>query len=337
MSYTIAEFQQISANIQCLLDTNTLNILRFIEQNIVVTSETSEDTYSQTNRRSTASASGGGEARVVRNTNVVRSKRGSLGGGVKSSENWENIRSFKATKIETKSGIDKQMNEIRILLNKISTKNIDAQKPIIVESIIAIMQSIEDSDESHDQHKDRYIVIDTIFAIVAANKMLSDVYANLYADLTNDATFGFIFREKLFVLIDQYKKSVEHINYVDPNSDYDAFCRYNKINDSRKVTAQFIVHLMKYKVIHPNVVLTIIDEFQKLSLKYIDEENKTNEVEEITENVFILVSLSKTSVEITETDVWKTQIAPTNKQMAGLKTKEHPSLSSRVIFKYMDL
>jgi hypothetical protein len=91
MSYTIAEFQQISANVQCLLDTNTLNILRFIEQNIVVTPETSEDTYSHTSRRPAGGSSG--DARIVRN-NAVRSKRGSAGGSAKPSENWESIRSF---------------------------------------------------------------------------------------------------------------------------------------------------------------------------------------------------------------------------------------------------
>lgn len=335
MSYTIAEFQKISANVQCLLDTNTLNILRFIEQNIVITPETTEEITPTVHRRI---GGGSGDSRIARNHGAMRSKRGSSGGQKNTiTDNWENIRSFKATKMETKTGIDKQMNEIRILLNKISTKNIDTQKPIIVENVIGIMQNIEESEEDSDQHKNRYIVIDTIFSIVAANKMLSDVYANLYADLTKDPMFGFLFKEKLFDLVEQYKKSIEYINYVDPNNDYDGFCRYNKINDSRKVNAQFIVHLMKYGIISPSVVVSTIDEFQKLSLQYIDQENKTNEVEEITENIFILVSLSKTSPCMVETDVWKTQIAPTIKMMTSLKPKEHPSLSSRVIFKYMDL
>lgn len=330
MSYTIAEFQQISMNIPYALDTNILNILHFIEQNIVITPETTEEITTTSNRRTIGS---GTSDRNVRNNNVVRSKRGTG----KPVDNWENIRSFKATKIETKTGIDKQINDIRILLNKISTKNIDTQKPIIVENIIQTMQAIDDAVEESDLHANRYIVIDTILSIVTANKMLSELYANLYTDLTNDAIFGFLFKEKLCDLVQQYKKSIENINYIDPNDNYDGFCKYNKINDSRKVTAQFIVQLMKYEVVSPTVVVSIIDDFQKICLNYIDQENKTNEVEEITENIFILISMSKTSESIIETDIWKTQIAPTIKRMTSLKTKEHPSLSSRVIFKYMDL
>lgn len=327
MNYTIADFQNISSAIQCSLDSNTLNIIRFIEQQIGVAIESddspSSSSSSSMNRRTN------GDFKSSRN-HIVKSKRSSKS----SDETWENVRSFKATKIEAKTGIDKQMNEIRILLNKISIKNFDVQKPIVVENIIKIINSV---DENEDQDKNRKLIIETIFFIVISNKMLSDVYASVYTELTKDLIFGSIFKEMLLDFVEKYIKSIDHINYVDQNIDYDEFCKYNKINDSRKVSAQFIVHLMKYNIIDQNKILSIIDEFQNRILQYMDQENKTNEVEEITENIFILVSLSKTVTNITDNEFWINTILPTIKRISSFKMKEHISLSSRVIFKYMDL
>ena len=70
-------------------------------------------------------------------------------------------------------------------------------------------------------------------------------------------------------------------------------------------------------------------------LKYIDEDNKVHEVDEITENVFLLITESKTTLE--NDDIWKNVIIQNIHNFILLKAKEHPSLSSRCIFKHMDM
>jgi len=130
---------------------------------------------------------------------------------------------------------------------------------------------------------------------------------------------------------------MQNIHYVDPNVDYDAFCKYNKINDLRKSSAVFIVHLMKRGFILANDVMQMISDFQKTSLEMMDQENKVNEVEETTENIFILVSMCKSVAIITADPLWESEIMGFVKKMVTMKPKEHVSLSSRVVFKYMDL
>jgi hypothetical protein len=65
-----------------------------------------------------------------------------------------------------------------------------------------------------------------------------------------------------------------------------------------------------------------------------DEVNKINEIEEITENLFIMITSSKT--ECCSEDKWNT-IAENIKVCSQLKVKEKKSLSSRAVFKYMDI
>jgi hypothetical protein len=74
---------------------------------------------------------------------------------------------------------------------------------------------------------------------------------------------------------------------------------------------------------------------QELSEKYIEEENRKSEVEEITENLFLLIASSPASLKTT--DLWKTKIEPNIRKFSAYKAKDKTSLSNRVVFKYMDI
>ena len=99
--------------------------------------------------------------------------------------------------------------------------------------------------------------------------------------------------------------------------------------------ALFIVNVMKHDMISKNDILSLITDLHNISCNYIELENKYHEVEEITENVFLLVTHSKPILSGHES--WKTNIEPSIRNFAKLKTKEHMSLSSRALFKYMDM
>jgi hypothetical protein len=67
------------------------------------------------------------------------------------SEDWKNVRTvFKATKIEVKEGTEKQISEIRAALNKLSNKNVDTQKTVIIQ---LIHQTITESKEKDEDSK----------------------------------------------------------------------------------------------------------------------------------------------------------------------------------------
>jgi hypothetical protein len=254
-----------------------------------------------------------------------------------SDEEWNTIRNFKVTKIDKKEGIDKSVNDIRVCLNKISVKNYEVQRDILLELIGKTLEEIdsEESDEEEDINakKENNIkkIVTAIFDIACNNKMNSELYANLYKELIQKYE---IFNDIIVEYIANYKENIRDINYIDPNTDYDAFCNYNKSNDRRKSLSLFIVNLMKKGIIEKKVVVDIIIYFQDIIFQYVDLSNKTNEIEEITENLFILVPCSKS---ICNDQVEWTMILDNINTISKLKSKDKQSLSSRAIFKYMDI
>jgi hypothetical protein len=121
---------------------------------------------------------------------------------------------------------------------------------------------------------------------------------------------------------------------VDSAVDYDKFCLNNKENDKRKAMAVFIINLMKKELFNKKDVISTMIVLLDLVLSYVDTENKTNEVDEITENIFLLVSSSDRS--LVECEKWN-EIVDKIKTCSQYKTKEHMSISSRAIFKYKDI
>ena len=198
-------------------------------------------------------------------------------------EDWEAVRNpvpFKATVIDKKEGIEKSINDIRVCLNKISAKNYKSQLETIIENINNILLDNENKIE------DMKTIVKAIFDIASNNKFFSELYADLYKELGDKfPEFNLIIEEFLV----QYKENVKEIVYVDPNTDYDKFCNYNKSNDKRKALSAFLVNLMKKQIITRELLLDIILYLQGLVSKYIDEPNRLNEVEEITENLFIII------------------------------------------------
>jgi hypothetical protein len=237
----------------------------------------------------------------------------------------EAVRNFKATKMEEKVGIEKQLNTIRMQLNKLSAKNYENQKDIIVECIMDILGD-DESEENHVR------ISQTVFDIASANKVLSEVYADLYVELIgkNDL-FGAI----LDGLVVKYRASLDEIVFVDPDVDYNGFCDYNKKNDLRKASVTFIMNLMKRSMISHQSILDLICELQDRTLEYIEEDNKTNEVDEITENMFLLITIGKDV--LCKTNLWSDKVKPFVRKFVTLKVKEYSSLSSRCVFKYMDM
>jgi len=251
---------------------------------------------------------------------------------------WENVRNFKTTKLEQKEGIDKKINDIRICLNKISAKNYDTQKETIINHIQDCLKNVdEDENESSESVRKEALqkVATAIFDIASTNKFFSEIYAKLYKSLVEISP---IFYEILDSFVVHFMDSLREIKYVDPNIDYDAFCAYNKQNDKRKASAIFMIHMMKVDILKISQVVPIISNLVAKMEENIDTTNRLNEVEEMTEIVFLFLQegftfLSHATSERTEIDTIFEKI----RTFATYKIKDKASLSSRVIFKYMDL
>jgi hypothetical protein len=245
-------------------------------------------------------------------------------------EDWNAIRNFKATNIVKAVGFDKELNMIRCLLNKLSAKNYETHKDEILEKVKEIINV--DDNNTNDETSNTLKVANMIFDIASANRFMSELYADMYVELVGECeTFG----EILEGLLKKYRETINNISYADPNEDYDKFCDYNKENELRRANTAFIMNLTKRDMISRKEVMNVICELQELTVKFINEENRKNEVDEIAENMFLFYTMGNEF--ISNEQLWSTQIMPFIESFSKKKAKEYKSLSSRCVFRYMDM
>lgn len=317
--YTISDFNQMFKTYDVKpLDKFTEEVISYLEKNIVVPAPEPENFIKKPDRL----------------TNDVRQKRGRRNGDlqrgvntVESQEDWNKMRQFKNTKIENKEGIEKSFTDLRALMNKLSLKNYETQKDAI---LLALEEPCHEDSGVSPENQTR--ILNIILDIVCGNKFYSELYADLYKELASRFE---IFRDSLTQVIDRYSGTLEKIHYVDHNVDYDGFCNYTKTNDLRKANASFIVQLMKKGVLSISAVVAILCNLINLLKIYIDEENRTNEFDELTENLFLIIMQSKGFIELEPK--WASDILPAVQYFSKQIAKDHKSLSSRAVFKYMDI
>jgi hypothetical protein len=240
-------------------------------------------------------------------------------------DSWATVRDFKPTVVaEKKEGVEQWVSEIRGALNKISIKNYDANANLIIEKLREISGAVAASEQEIKS------VATNIFEIASTNKFFSEIYANLYKRLMDE--FPDIFTSILDICIQGFTNTMKSIQYVDQNTNYDEFCKYNKENDKRKATSVFITNLVKAGVIPISTVIWLVKELHDILTLYMKEAGKLNEVEEITENIFLLLT--------NYNDILRESVGELKmhmKSLAEVKPKELPSMSSRAIFKYIDI
>ena len=237
-------------------------------------------------------------------------------------------RDFKPTMVvEKKDGIDKIMNDVRVCLNKISNKNYDTIRDTIITKIKELLDQSSDDTNTDGLQK----IANNIFEIASTNKFFSEIYAKLYRELTEQ--FPEIFNQIVNTFLTGFTETMRNIKYVDQNINYDEFCKYNKENDKRKATSVFITNLIKENVVDVEVLVSLIVKIQGILDEYMNTPNKINEVEEITENIFLLFTNDMHLLQKPNTIHLFDKI----QTLASMKPKELPSISSRAIFKYMDI
>ena len=245
---------------------------------------------------------------------------------MKTDEQWEAIRNFKATTtISTKDISDKQknINNIRLLINKLSNKNFNSIFNELVEII----------DNAHDSEINEYYkqINELIFNNAGTNKVLAEVYAYLYKELINkyDAI-----KTILHENFNQFVSLFNNIEYVHPNEDYDKFCDINIINEKRRAISLFICNLLKNEMLKADDIIHIIFQLQNLLFTNIEKEDFVEKNSEISENLFILITNSN-SVLKKHTE-WESIINNVD-MVKKMKAKEKPGLSNKIVFKHMDI
>jgi hypothetical protein len=241
-------------------------------------------------------------------------------GGHNSDLNWEVARSFKSTKLEEKVGVDAKIDCVRSHLNKMTDKNYIDIRNKIIDVIDTIVSDGEDMSR----------VSVTIFEIASNNRFFSKIYADLYSDLMGKYdVMKTVFEESL----SKFTALFDCIEHGDSIADYDKFCKINKDNEKRKALSAFFVNLMHNNIISNEDIAEITMKLMIQLYTFISQDDKKNEVDELSENIAILYNKNLLYIELID----GLTITEVIVKLSKSKMKDYKSLTNKTIFKFMDL
>ena len=329
IQYDMNDYEEITnAGFICNLTQDTLDMISKLSEQVGAPTYIKTPIFLKKESRVSGLGMGLGSAvSAIANSGVSFKKNKNRASEI-TDEDWETIRQFQTTTKHVSEGIQKNMENIRGFLNKMSEATFDK---MVSEIKAEISQLIE-----HDTTEENMMKIGhSIFSIASSNSFYSELYAKLFKILMDEhEIFKKIFEDNYNVFMNLF----DNIEYIDPKKNYDKFCEYTKTNDNRRAMSLFLVNLMKNNVIGKDEILEIIRNLQKLITKYIAKPEKTNEVEELNENLYIIITNSSQKIKFGSDDGTDNIVKDIEFiTLLKPKMKEYPSITNKTIFKHMDI
>ena len=239
-----------------------------------------------------------------------------------STDNWNNVKNFKPTTFVKKEGLDKNINIIRINLNKITNKNYD----------ILSVRILDEIDIIHEKNVEHFNTIKKLFIDTVCNvNIYSEIYVMLYRSIIEK------YDNTLFNINDDYtvlKDELLNIKVIDSKMNYDDFCKNNKNNERKRNLSLFYINLMKQELFPKEDIINLILDNQTYNFNMINDINNSDIVDEICENLFILI---KNAFDYIKDDDKYSLIYNNIVSITKLKKSENNSLTTKSKFKHMDL
>jgi len=272
------------------------------------------------------------EQPVAQKDNFKR-KKGNKSMEVVNDDDWDVIRTsaqaFHSTKIEENVGVNAQIDIIRTYLNKLTDKNYSDMLNKIIEVIDRLI-----SENIRTEEMTRVSTI--VFDIASNNRFYSKIYADLYTGLS--LKYGFL-KTMIEENLENFANLFNFIEYVDSNVNYDKFCENNKKNEKRKSLGAFYINLMMNGIIPQKTIMMITRNLLAQIYTFISQDDKKNEVDELTENIAILYK--KELYENDDGDEYSQiegyTIGEVIEKIAKSKVKDYKSLTNKTLFKFMDM
>jgi hypothetical protein len=309
MYYTLKEIENISWNLQdkSITDETTALINSLADQ---VASPTYDKTPVFNNNSSTTKPFN----RKKKKTSEVIND-----------EDWEAIRNFQKTELIKSEGIQKDIDSIRSLINRITEKTYD----LIIEKLTEKLDSFEEAiTKSEDINK----IGKTILDMATSNNFNSKTYAKLCSYLNGKYDY-------IKTIIDNnlkdYMNLFENIEVADPNENYDKFCDLNIVNDKRRAMSLFLCNLYENNIVEFEMIENIVFSLYQRIRTNMNDETKKMEHDEISENLLIIVS-NIPIVKIKSDDKWK-NFVDYIVEICAINVKDVKGISSKCKFKHMDI
>ena len=308
--YTLSEIENICWKAEHLpLPEDTIKIIDTISEQVGAPSYNRTPTF----QNKTAPGGGGGNRRKKKNEEI-------------NAEDWEAIRTFQKTEIVKKEGIEKEIDSIRLLINKLTEKTYDK----IVESMIATLNEIHENGNYNEESVNK--IGFAIFNMATSNKFNSNVYARLCSKLLSEYDF---MNSIIHNNITEFMKLFDNMVFVSPEENYDAFCDMNIANDKRRSMSLFLTDLYKNNVITMDIVFANIVNIQNILMTNKNDISKKKENEELSENLYTLLTNIPFLI-LTKHNGWSI----INDNIEIIKNSDSTvnlGISSKCKFKHMDI
>ena len=243
------------------------------------------------------------------------------------SDDWTSIRSFQKTEFAVKEGIEKEIDNIRLLINKITEKTYDK----IVEKLFAILDELgtNDCDTTYINK-----IGQAIFNMATTNKFNSNIYAKLTKELISKYNF---MKPIINDNINESMKMFENMTFVSSDEDYDKFCEMNLNNEKRRTMSLFLTSLYHNNIITIDFVFDNVLNIQNMIVNDDNLKNKSKvmENEELAENLYILLANIPIST-LTTYERWSS-IYDNIVKIKSIDIKDFVGISSKTKFKHMDI
>lgn len=316
LRYTVEDFQNIMfGGIQLELPKETIDVITTIANQVGATDYIKTPQFPK--RQITTNSSG----KHGLGQGYSHNKRGGKNKEI-NDDDWDAIRTFQATEIKkAREGVELSIDNIRKNLNKLTTKTYEK----LIGDILSEIDKISDSESDLSK------VGDFIFATASSNIVFSALYAKLYKVLMNKYP---IFKNIFKVNFDKITETFTAIEYYDSNENYDKFCENNVKNSNRRAMCMFYVNLMKEDIISKDNIITIIKNLFDYFDSLINQENKKEIVDELSEIIYVFVTNSNNELE--DEDDWD-DIVSRVEAVSKYKVKDVLSITNKAIFKFMDI
>ena len=306
--YTLSQIENICWKAEHItLPEDTIKIINTISEQVGAPS------YDKTPSFQNKNTLGGGNRRKKKNEEI-------------NSEDWEAIRSFQKTEIVKKEGIEKEIDSIRLLINKLTEKTYDK----IIETMISTLNEIQENGNYNEESINK--IGFAIFNMATSNKFNSNVYARLCSKLLSEYDF---MDNIIDNNITEFMKLFDNMVFVSPEENYDAFCDMNISNDKRRSMSLFLTNLYKNNVITIDIVFANISNIQNILMSNKNDVSKKKENEELSENLYTLLTNIPFLI-LTKHNSWN--IISNN--IESIKTSDsniNLGISSKCKFKHMDI
>lgn len=216
------------------------------------------------------------------------------------------------------------LEDIQGILNKFSEKTFDKLK----DQLLVLLEKSRDADENLNFAT----VTEKIYEVVSVQSYNVVLYGKLYSILIQ------LYPEFKELCCHEYNKYMEKfhsIKAVNADTDYEGFCKANKMNDQIRSISKFYVELLTHDILQIKDITQLISSLQ-MKLIEIGQHDTPNENPciEYSENIFILITgcYDKLKDDILWNDIYENVL-----KVRNTDKKVNKNISSKVVFKHMDI